>query len=109
MERKRRVYTQQRAYDFRETMTEITLSQLVELAKTAENKDPIDWGELLLDEDEVYRVFARSAYEIYTKCSPHTVHIVLLSSIIKLLVENFVLKQHRAALVDKIGEIRRDG
>ena len=66
---------------------DITLEQLIELAKIIEEGDPIDWQFLGLDRDEAYFIIASQVYEINKKSDPE----VMLSIIIKLLVENFVL------------------
>lgn len=82
--------------------TQITLEQLIEIAKTAEYKNPIEWGELPVDEDIIYKVYANAVYITYTKTSPEYKDVVLLASIIKLHVENYVLKQNNAQLRETI-------
>lgn len=64
-------------------MTEI--EQLVELALEVEINDPIDWGMLAIDEIEVYHLMAATVVEISNN------PLVLKASVLKLLVENFVL------------------
>lgn len=89
----------------------VTVEQLVELAKQAEYKNPIEWGELPVDEDAVYATFARAMYSAYITADPATRDLVFLASIIKLQTENFALGQQNklllhtiATLQDNIGE-----
>lgn len=84
----------------------ITLEQLVELAKQAEYKNPIDWGELPIEEDNVYSAFAQAMYSAYTKAEPATRDLVFLASIIKLQVENFALGQHNKLLLHTIANLQ---
>ena len=61
------------------------VEQLVELAKEAELEDPIDWGELAIDEEEAYRLVAYSVAELENN------PLVLKASLVKLVVENMTL------------------
>lgn len=61
------------------------VDMLVDLAKEVESTDPVDWGMLSVDEDEVYRLVALSVVELEDNI------LVLKASLTKLLVENFVL------------------
>lgn len=65
------------------------LDQLIELAKEFENADPIDWDNLPVDKDTVYKLLASSVIEIADNSEDR--EIVLLATAIKLVVENFVL------------------
>jgi hypothetical protein len=65
----------------------ISVDQLVELAKEAESEDPIDWGMLAIDEENAYRLIATHVLELYNGND----QVVMLASITKLIVENFVL------------------
>jgi hypothetical protein len=85
----------------------ITLEQLVEIARTAEYKNPIDWGELPIDEETVYRVYAGAVYTSYSKTSLQNKDIVMLASLIKLHVENFVLQQTVSQLQHTISKLQR--
>lgn len=87
--------------------TQIIIDQLVELARQAEYKNPIDWGELPLDEDTVYSTYARAVYISYAQTTPQYKDVVLLASIIKLHVENFVLSQTNAQLRDTITKLSK--
>lgn len=51
--------------------------------------DPIDWGMLPIKEEDVYRLMAECVVEIEND------ELVLKASIVKLLVENFVLNLQR--------------
>jgi hypothetical protein len=87
----------------------ITLEQLVELAKQAEYKNPIEWGELTIKEDDIYAAFAFSMYKAYSSMDPETKDLVLLASIIKLQTENFALGQHQKLLLNTIAELQDNG
>ncbi len=70
---------------------QISTSQLAKLAKEAEITDPIEWGELTIQEDVAYEMMAASVIEMMTKLNDNEKEIVAMASIVKLLVENFVL------------------
>lgn len=61
------------------------IEQLVELALEVELTDPIDWGMLAIDESAAYRMVAATVVEMDSE------PLVLKASLVKLLVENFVL------------------
>jgi hypothetical protein len=71
---------------------QITTSQLAKLAKEAEITDPIEWGELTIQEDVAYEMMAASVIEMMSKLlNDNEKEVVAMASIVKLLVENFVL------------------
>lgn len=70
---------------------QITTSQLAKIAKEAEITDPIEWGELTIQEDVAYEMMAASVIEMMTKLKDEEKEVVAMASIVKLLVENFVL------------------
>ena len=83
----------------------ITKNDLVDLvvglAREVECEDPIDWGMLAVDEDTTYRLMASQIVEHFFEgdLSQKAVTITdremaMLSSITKLIVENFVLNLH---------------
>ena len=76
----------------------ITLEQLIDLAKAAETNNPIEWGELPINEERVYTIFAQAVYSAFSKQSIETRTVVMLASLIKLNVENFVLNQQNLHL-----------
>jgi len=65
--------------------------QLIYLAKEVESTDPIDWGMLNISEDETYNLLAGSVLEQYLLTDNDDRDIVMLSVVLKLTVENFVL------------------
>ena len=67
------------------------VDQIVELAKEIEHEDPIDWGMLNIDEDEAFRLIAPSVLENYLLIDKDNRDIIMLSTILKLTVENFAL------------------
>lgn len=65
-----------------------------QLAREVEITDPIEWGELLISEDAAYNMMALSVMEMVQKLEKddhNKREIVLMASLTKLLVENFVL------------------
>jgi hypothetical protein len=60
-----------------------------QLAQEAEIADPIDWGYLKIDETTAYKMMASHVVENFGNSAQH--ELVMLSTITKLLVENFVL------------------
>lgn len=73
------------------------LRQIIELAKEVEVTDPIDWDNLKIEEDEAYYLVTTSVIEqlgihfikgnMYIEADKN----VMIASIVKLVVENFVL------------------
>ena len=69
----------------------ITVDQLVEIAEEIELGDPIDWGMLNVDEHQAYLFLATGVLENYKASDPSDRDLVLMASVVKLTVENFVL------------------
>jgi hypothetical protein len=80
----------------------ISVEQLVELALQAESRNPIEWGELPVDETVVYTTFAKAMLLAYSNIQPENRDIVLLGSVVKLQSENFALLQHNKILLETI-------
>ena len=69
-----------------------TQEEIIELAKEVEISDEIDWDELPLDKDRIYQIIGSQAYELYEHYSQsENGEAILLATITKLLIENFVL------------------
>jgi len=72
------------------TKTE-AVGRLAELAQEVEIKDPIDWGMLNIKEQEAYELMASSVLDqMYNVPETHR-ETVMMATMVKLLVENFVL------------------
>jgi hypothetical protein len=69
----------------------ITVDQLIEIAREIETEDPIDWGMLAIDEEQAYRLIALNLMEMFENIGQQDRDITLMSMIVKLTVENFVL------------------
>lgn len=68
------------------------IETIVQLAKEVESTDPIDWGMLSIDEDNAYRLVATSTVEnLMPKYNDPHFREVVVATIVKLVVENFVL------------------
>ena len=69
-----------------------TLEEIIELAKNVELEDSIDWSEINVDRDGIYQMIGSQAYEIYvTQAAEEDREAILLATVVKLVVENFVL------------------
>ena len=71
--------------------TKITTSMLVDLAMQAELTDPIDWGQLSMEERQAYTLMATSVIEQMNSLPDDQRVMVAMATMTKLLVENFVL------------------
>lgn len=69
----------------------MTLEEIIELAKEVELEDNIDWGNLPLDKDRIYQMIGSRAYELFVLQPSEDRETVMIATLIKLLVENFVL------------------
>jgi hypothetical protein len=67
------------------------VQQLVELAQEIESEDPIDWGMLSVNENDAYAMIATSVLENYLNTDADSRDIMMLATVVKLTVENFVL------------------
>lgn len=65
------------------------INLLAQLAQESEISDPIDWGYLSIDENTAYKMMAAHVIEAFDQ--KNNDDLVLLATITKLLVENFVL------------------
>ena len=71
--------------------TKITATMLVDLAMQAELTDPIDWGQLSMEERQAYTLMATSVIEQMNSLPDDQRVMVAMATMTKLLVENFVL------------------
>jgi hypothetical protein len=65
--------------------------QLVELAEQIELSDPIDWGMLSINEHDAYKLMAGGVLDNYLSTEPDCRDMIMLATVVKLTVENFVL------------------
>lgn len=69
--------------------------QILELVREIETEDPIDWGMLAIDEDNATDLLVSTIVEKYNtewiELTPENQIKILLASMAKLIVENFVL------------------
>lgn len=69
-----------------------TLEQITELAKEVELGDGINWDNLNVERDRIYQIIASQVYEMYhTWGSADDKEAIMLATITKLVVENFIL------------------
>lgn len=69
-----------------------TLEQVVELAKEVELGDSISWEGLNIDRNRVYQIIGSQVYDIYqTWENSDDKELIMLATITKLVIENFVL------------------
>jgi hypothetical protein len=78
------------------TRTE-AVAQLANLAQEVEITDPIDWKTLNITEQDAYELMANSVLDQFGSVEEKYKEPIMMSTIVKLLVENFVLniKLHR--------------
>lgn len=70
----------------------MTLQDIIDIAMEIESEDPIDWGYLNIDEKDAYKLIALSALEMYKEWETiDNKDLIIVSTITKLMVENFVL------------------
>jgi len=72
----------------------LPVSVLIELAEEMDKEDPIDWGMLPIKEKDAYKIVAESIAEIYNNAPEEKREIILLSSLMRMSVQNFVLHAH---------------
>ena len=69
-----------------------TQEEIIQLAKEVELTDMIDWEGLPLEKDRIYQIVGSQAYELYQQyTNSEDGEAILLATVTKLLVENFVL------------------
>jgi|TARA_R110000851_G_scaffold332639_1_gene509351 hypothetical protein len=69
------------------------VDQVIDLAKEIEAGDPIDWSGLSLQRDAVYIMLGLSVLERVDTIQPLSEReLILMASVVKLTVENFVLE-----------------
>jgi len=79
----------------------IDINQIIELVGVIETQDPIDWGMLNISEDEAVKLIALDVIEMFNKQDGPDRELIMLSTITKLVLENFVLNL-------QLQKIRRD-
>tara|TARA_Y100001954_G_C15286239_1_gene349090 strand:- start:199 stop:504 length:306 start_codon:yes stop_codon:yes gene_type:complete len=67
------------------------VGKLVDLAQEVEIVDPIDWGMLSIKERDAYELMANSVIDQMHACPENHKETVMMATMTKLLVENFVL------------------
>lgn len=67
------------------------VEQLVLIAEEIETADPIDWGMLEIGEHDAYTLMATGVLENYLNTDSDDRDMVMLATVVKLTVENFVL------------------
>jgi len=68
-----------------------TLEQLVELAQTVEQTDPIDWSYVNITPESAYGMMAAHVIDMFESHSDADREITMMSVMVKLLVESLVL------------------
>mgnify|MGYP001215015819 FL=1 len=69
----------------------VTIQQLASLAIEGESTNPIEWGELAVEEEQAYLMMASQVLEQMEGCPEEQRAVVAMATMTKLLVENFVL------------------
>jgi len=84
----------------------ITLDQVIELAKIADH-EPIDFGMIEIDEEEVYKRIALCTIDSFSRTEPATKDIVYLASVINLHVKNYVLSMEKIELHNTVARLTK--
>jgi hypothetical protein len=69
--------------------TDELINLVADLAKVVDNEDPIDFAMLTIDDESVWHLMATNVVEQYLPLADNKV--VIMATITKLVVENFVL------------------
>ena len=73
-------------------MAKITLEQLIDIAASVEEGDPIDWGKLNQGQQETFKLIGASVLEMFDKeVYSDADRLMVLATITKLIVENMIL------------------
>ena len=70
----------------------ITLNQLVELAMATEQHNELPWEKLTISQESAYGMMAAHVIDMFENEEAADREIVMMSVMVKLLVENFVLQ-----------------
>jgi hypothetical protein len=68
------------------------VEQIIALAKEIESADPIDWSGLPLHRSSIYSMLGLSVLEQVAQANSSEREIIMMASLVKLTVENFVLE-----------------
>lgn len=69
----------------------LTLEQLVELAMEVEHRDPLPWDSVNISKETAYGMMAAHVIDLFEQESDADRETVMMATITKLLVENFLL------------------
>jgi hypothetical protein len=84
-------------------MAKITLEQLIDIAASVEEGDPIDWGRLNQGQQETFKLIGTSVLEMFDKDYNNDAdRLIVLATITKLIVENMIL---HLKLMEKNNEV----
>jgi|TARA_R110000772_G_scaffold241193_1_gene353487 hypothetical protein len=72
------------------TKTE-AVGKIVELAREVDIKDAIDWSQIPITQDQAYEMFAENVLTQMMSVPEEHREMIMLSTLTKLLVENFIL------------------
>lgn len=87
-------------------MDKIDIDVLVDIAKSVEEGDPVDFGKLAVGKDQAFKMVAASILEMFDKPEYTTEDkIILLSTITKLTVENMLLNIKLLSITDQKDEV----
>ena len=70
----------------------LTVELLAAAAMRVEEADPIDFAELSIREEDAFVMMSRHVIEMLKQTPPEQHNIIMAASVVKLLVENFVLQ-----------------
>ena len=67
------------------------VDRIANLAQEIEVEDPIDWGMLAISEENAYKLISANVVNQFDKYDNYNERKIMVATIVKLVVENFVL------------------
>jgi hypothetical protein len=84
----------------------VTKAQLVELSKQAQELQDLDWGMIPISEDAVFSKLADAVITGYANLDGEYRDVILLTAILTLTVQSFVMNQQRLELLNTIAVLQ---
>ena len=83
-----------------------TEEQVLDILKDSFRDAPIDWGEVLIDENKVLDDMIKTMFSLNKKLNKNSKEVVLLAAVIKLNVEVAALKAQKEDLVRELIKLK---
>ena len=89
-------------------MVNVTKEQIIELSKNAQEIKDLDWGMIPVEEGLVFSQLADAVLGAYSKVTPEYKDLVMITAILSLTVQTFVLNQQRLELINTITSLQNN-